>query len=92
MEAGGRLVQDVERAAGRDLRELAGKLDALRLAAGERRRRLAQPMYRGRRRGALQPVLILGMCVEELERLVDGISSTSAIVMPEKRTSSVSRL
>src|ERR1700694_4390946 len=35
MEAGGGLVEDVERAAGLALRELAGQLDALRFAAGK---------------------------------------------------------
>jgi hypothetical protein len=33
VEAGGRLVEDVERASGRDFGELARQLDALRLAA-----------------------------------------------------------
>src|SRR5439155_13135151 len=42
MEAGRRLVEDVERATGRDLAELRRELDALRLAARERRRRLAE--------------------------------------------------
>src|SRR2546425_6970263 len=42
MESRGRLVEDVERPAGRDLAELGRELDALRLAAGERRRRLAE--------------------------------------------------
>src|SRR5947207_2878240 len=37
-----RLVEDVQRPAGRDLRELGGQLDALCLTAGERRRRLAE--------------------------------------------------
>ena len=39
---GRRLVEDVERPPGRDLRELRGELHALRLAPGERRRRLAE--------------------------------------------------
>ena len=42
VEAGGRLVEDVEGLAGRPLRELGRQLHALRLAAGERRRRLAE--------------------------------------------------
>jgi hypothetical protein len=41
VEAGRRFVEDVERAAGRLARELARELHSLRLAAGERRRRLA---------------------------------------------------
>src|SRR5258708_13009638 len=41
MQAGGRLVQDVERLAGGAPRQLLGELHALRLAAGERRRLLA---------------------------------------------------
>ena len=43
MQARGRLVEDVERAPGVALRELERQLHALRLAARERRRRLAQP-------------------------------------------------
>ena len=35
VKAGGRLVEDVERVAGRDLRELGGQLDPLGLATGE---------------------------------------------------------
>ena len=41
MQAGGRLVENVERAAGGALRQLLGELDALRLAAGQRGRLLA---------------------------------------------------
>src|SRR5712691_11047492 len=43
MQACGRLVEDVQRAPGVALRELERQLHALRLAARERRRRLAQP-------------------------------------------------
>ena len=43
VQAGGRLVEDVEGAAGRALLQLGGELDPLRLAAGQRRRRLAEP-------------------------------------------------
>lgn len=43
MQTGGRFVQHVDRAAGRALLQLAGQLHALRLAAGERRRGLAEP-------------------------------------------------
>ena len=42
VEAGRRLVEEVERLPGRAPRELGRQLDALRLAAGERRRRLAE--------------------------------------------------
>ena len=42
VRAGRRLVEDVERLAGRDLGELFRQLHALRLAAGERRRGLAE--------------------------------------------------
>ena len=42
VEAGRRLVEDVQRPAGRPPRELGRELDALRLAAGQRRRRLAE--------------------------------------------------
>jgi hypothetical protein len=40
VEPRGRLVEDVERAAGRAARQFLGELDALRLAAGQRRRLL----------------------------------------------------
>lgn len=43
MQTGGRLVQDVDRASGRALLELAGELHPLRLTAGECRRGLAEP-------------------------------------------------
>ena len=43
VQAGRRLVEDVDRAAGRALLQLGGQLDPLRLAAGQRRRRLAEP-------------------------------------------------
>ena len=43
VQAGGRLVEQVERLAGIRPRQFGGQLNALRLAARERRRRLAQP-------------------------------------------------
>ncbi len=42
VQAGRRLVEQIERAAGRSFHQLAGELDALGLAAGERRRGLAE--------------------------------------------------
>ena len=42
VQPGGRLVEDVEGPAGGHLRELGGELDPLRLAARQRRRRLAE--------------------------------------------------
>ena len=42
VQAGRRLVEDVQRATGVALAQLRGQLDALRLAAGERRRALAE--------------------------------------------------
>src|ERR1700733_1393925 len=41
VQTGGRLVEDVKRATGRAPREFLGELDALRLTAGESRRRPA---------------------------------------------------
>ena len=41
MQAGGRFIEDVQRLAGRAAREFLRQLDALRLATGESRRRLA---------------------------------------------------
>src|ERR1700733_9030347 len=42
VQAGGRLVEDIEGASGRAPREFLGKLDALRLTAGQSRRGLAE--------------------------------------------------
>ena len=42
VQAGGRLVEDVERVAGVDAAQFGGQLDPLGLAAGERGRRLAE--------------------------------------------------
>ena len=42
MQAGGRLVEDVERVAALRALQLGGELDALRLAAGQLGRRLAE--------------------------------------------------
>ena len=72
VQAGRRLVEDVERAAGRDLRELGRELDALRLAARQRRRRLAEadvaePDVVER----LQPPADLRDVLEELDGLLD---------------------
>ena len=69
---GRRLVEDVERPAGRDLRELLRELDPLRLAARERRRGLAElhvvePDVVQR----LQPPADLRDLGEERERLLD---------------------
>jgi hypothetical protein len=93
VQSGRRLVEDVERAAGRDLRQLGRQLDALGLAAGQRRRWLteadvaeADVVERLRRRW------IDGMCSKKTTASSTGMSSTSAIVLPLKRTSSVSRL
>ena len=53
VQAGRRLVEDVERAAGVALRQLERELHALRLAAGQRRRRLAErDVAEARRRAA----------------------------------------
>ena len=43
VQAGGRLVEHVDRPAGGAALQLGGELDALRLAAGQRRRGLAEP-------------------------------------------------
>ena len=42
MQAGSRFVKDVERSSGRSLTQFTGQLDALRLTAGESRRRLTK--------------------------------------------------
>ena len=72
VEPGRRLVEDVERPAGRHLAELRGQLDALRLAAGERRRRLAElDVVEADVVQRLQAPAQLRDLGEELERLLD---------------------
>ena len=94
VQAGGRLVEDVERVAGRDLGELGRELDPLRLAAGELRRRLAEadvvePDVVQRLAGGARSS---GCSRRTRHASSTDISSTSAIDLPLKRTSSVSRL
>ena len=73
MQAGRRLVEDVERPPGRDLRQLGRELDALRLAARQRRRRLAEAdVAEADVVERLQPAADLRDVLEELERLLDG--------------------
>src|SRR3954463_15211758 len=72
MKAGRRLVEDVERAAGRNLAELSCELHTLSLTAGQRRRGLTErhvvePDVVQR----LQPAADLRDLREELERLLD---------------------
>ena len=72
VEARRRLVEDVERPPGRDLAELGRELHALRLAARERRRRLAE-------RHVVEPDVVQRLQAaadlrdlrEELQRLLD---------------------
>ena len=72
VQPGRGLVEDVERAPGRDLRQLGRELHALRLPAGQRRRGLAEPDVAepdGVQR--LQAAADLRDVLEELERLLD---------------------
>jgi hypothetical protein len=93
MQAGGRLVEDVQRAAGGALRQLLGQLDALRLAARQRRRLLADldiaeadPLER------LHLVADDGHGGKNFARLLDRHVQHVGDDLPLKRTSSVSRL
>ena len=73
VQARRRLVKDVQRAPGGDLRELGRELDALRLPAGERRRGLAEAdVAEADRRQRLQAPADLRDVLEELQRLLDG--------------------
>src|SRR6476620_5169471 len=73
MQAGGRLVEDVDGAAGGPLLQLAGQLDALRLTAGQRRRRLPQPhIAQPDVDQRLQVPVDRGDRLEELGRVLDG--------------------
>ena len=70
VQAGGRLVQDVERVAGGAAAQLLAQLDALRLAAGERGGRLAQlDVAQADGVERLQLVAQARDVLEELERL-----------------------
>src|SRR3954447_23430865 len=72
VQAGGRLVEDVERPPCRDLAELGGQLDPLRLAARQRRGGLAEPhVVEADIVQRLHPALDLRDVGEELERLLD---------------------
>ena len=94
VQAGRRLVEDVDGAAGRPLLQLGGQLDALRLAAGQRRGRLAEPdvaeadVVEGAAGAGRSP----GPPRRSSSASSIGMSRTSAIVLPLKCTSSVSRL
>jgi hypothetical protein len=73
VEAGRRLVEDVERLAGRAPRQLGRQLHPLRLAAGQRRRRLAEvDVAEADVVERLQLRRRLRARAEELERLLDG--------------------
>src|SRR4051812_13477371 len=73
VQARGRLVEDVERAARGDLRELGRELHALRLATRQRRRRLAEPdVAEPDVAQRLQPPVDLRDVLEELDGLLDG--------------------
>ena len=72
VQPGGRLVQQIERAAGAFLDQLAGQLDPLGFAAGKRRRRLAEfEIIEADVVQRLQLVPHVGNVFEMLERLLD---------------------
>jgi hypothetical protein len=93
VQAGGRFVEDVERAAGGALRQLLGELHPLRLAAGQGRRLLADVDVA--EANALQGLHLVANRrhgLEEVGASSTVMSRTSAIDLPLKRISSVSRL
>src|SRR5437773_10656715 len=90
VKAGRRLVEDVQRPAGRAARELARELDALRFSAGQRGRRLAEPQVA--EPDVLQhsePARVGGDRREELQRLADRqvehLGDRSTLVMDLQR-------
>ena len=73
MQAGGRFVEDVHRPAGRTTRQFGGKFQALRLASGKGRRRLAKAyVAKPDIHKRLQLVAQRGNAGEELEAFGDG--------------------
>ena len=72
VKAGGRLVEKIESPAGRAAGQLAGELDALGLAAGKRRRRLAElDVTQAHFHESPADVRDRGNVGEEVERLFD---------------------
>ena len=93
VEAGRRLVEDVEGPPCRPPGQLPRELDALGLAAGERRRRLPETdVVETDLAQRLQPLPDGRNVPEESSASPTVRSRTSAMLSPLKRTSSVSRL
>ena len=96
VQAGRRLVEDVERPAGGALAQLLGELDALRLAAGQRRRRLAEvDVVEADAGQGLELLPDRRHVAEELERLADGqvehVGDVLALVAHLERLAVVAR-
>ncbi len=73
VQAGGRLVEDVEQAVAAERRQVRGNLDALRLAARQRRRRLSEAQVaEADLVEHLQPPQHLRRGAEEGQRLAHG--------------------
>ena len=94
MQTGGRLVENIEGAAGGAARQFLGQLDALRLAARQGRRRLADM-------DVAEPDPLQGHQLvadrrhraEEIGALVDRhVQERRRSILPRNSTSSVSRL
>src|SRR5262249_37488935 len=91
VQAGGRFVEDVESAAGVALGELARQLDPLRLAARQRRRRLAErDVAEADVLQRLQDAAQLAVVLEQAHRVGDGGledvgDSASLPVSPQRR-------
>jgi hypothetical protein len=93
VQAGGRLVEDVERAAGGALAELLGQLHALGLAARQGRRLLADlDVARPTRLSVSILSRIGGTALKKSAASSTVMSRMSAMVLPLNRTSRVSRL
>jgi hypothetical protein len=83
VQAGGRLVQHVDGPAGGPALQFGGELDALRLAAGQGGRGLAQPdVAQAHVDQRLEVPVDRGHRREELRASSIGMSRTSAIVLP----------
>jgi hypothetical protein len=93
VQSSGRLVKNIERAAGGAFAQLLGEFDALGFAAGQRRRLLTDvDIAQADALQRLEGFRTRGTALKKSAASSTVISSTSAMDLPLNRTSRVSRL